>query len=252
MRSCVAAFIVLFSSAANAQAVDPYDPRYKPFEVESYGFEVRVGYGSCAMNSLKKDLHYYQKQLQDSIPVKVVNDYPPYYNFGVSGFVDFEDWDFGASFTFYSTGGRIHYADYSGELGFEHLLKGYNFGPFARYKFLRSDKFNADLTVQMSYQHTNLLSSAWHRIGADEERESAEFYSDSFAFTVLLGGKYYITPWLYMGGRFGYFFDSKGLFRLLENKEIRLVDHEGVDMTSDWTGWRAEIFIGTRIKSRGY
>ena len=92
---------------------------------QGISFRFQAGYNMHNMAQLKKMQMGLAESISDEtgIPVKVVDDFPSFYNFQVQFLVTTPElFSTGMYIDYCSTGGRIHYKDYSGEYGFDQIL----------------------------------------------------------------------------------------------------------------------------------
>lgn len=87
----------------------------------------KVTYNSFAADGLKEIQNQVAGELRDmDIPVSAVESFPPYFGMQFQVLIPVKDsskLSFGVYYEQFSTGGRLHYKDYSGEVGFDQTLK---------------------------------------------------------------------------------------------------------------------------------
>lgn len=139
-------------------------------------FTFRTGYGSFSMAEMKK----YQDDLALGFPVspEITSQFPSYfvYDAGVDALFD-DNVIFGMSVSRGSTGGRVHYSDYSGEIGSDQLLSytavGMNIGTQL---VSQSGRLVLSAFVRPSIVITKFTASNYSTIGS-EHRESSRQYN---------------------------------------------------------------------------
>mgnify|MGYP003580715743 CR=1 FL=1 len=113
MRCFLPIFVFIFAISGN--------PTARLYAQVKLSVGATAGYASFSM----KDLKAYQREklLQFDLPMKVVDEFPPYLNYGANFTVNTKSGLFEAFLGHTSTGGRIHYGDYSGYASEELLAK---------------------------------------------------------------------------------------------------------------------------------
>ena len=206
--------------------------------------EIKSGYGAYAMDALRPLTREYTTNTNYA---KITDNFPAFINFGGSGSIVLDPWEFGVEYTYFSTGARAHYEDYSGELGFDQLVKAHAIGAFARYSFLRKPKFQLTASLALSNYISQLDMNQYMRIGDEKQEEGLEVVSGSVAITPMAGPVFKITNSIYTGFRVGYCVDLKGGLHVRKDKELKLLDDVGDQIHTDWSGVRSEVFVGVRV-----
>lgn len=207
--------------------------------------ELKTGYGAYAMGALRPITTEYRTNT--NYAVKITDNFPAFVNFGASGSIVLESWEFGVDYTYLSTGARAHYEDYSGELGFDQLAKAHAISSFARYSLLRKPKFQLKASLALSYYISQLDMNQYFRIGEEKQEDRFEVVSGSVAMTPMAGSVFKITKSIYTGFRVGYCVDLKGGLHVRKDKELKLLDDAGDQIHTDWSGIRSEVFVGVRV-----
>src|SRR6188768_3658563 len=73
-----------------------------------------ASFGSYAQRDFKDLMR--QDQKTSPYPLKIVNDYPAYFNYTARFRIGFNKFSFGHNFKLMSSGAKLHYRDYSGEV----------------------------------------------------------------------------------------------------------------------------------------
>jgi len=141
-----------------------------------------TGYGTYTMGDMKS----LQEELQEGYPVdaKITESFPgyAYYDLSVTKQTG-ERFVIGGYFTYGSTGGRIHYEDYSGEVSSNQLVRYYSLGfPLGIMisDDLDANAWNFQLDFKPHFTMGELLLEFSSRIGSQRDAGSYEFRSFNF------------------------------------------------------------------------
>lgn len=153
-----------------------------PSAKSQVGFGYRIGHGSYKMSAMSSLLVQIQRDLQQEFPVPmmVTDDFPNHYNHFAEVSYSKRNSDLGVNFTYLSTGGRVAYSDYSGELAYNLHAVGYRFGLHYRNFYFQTnpdqDK-NLSLFIELSPGITqNDISSQGYYRTETGRNELAEKY----------------------------------------------------------------------------
>jgi hypothetical protein len=135
------------------------------------------GYGTYSMNEMKS----FQNELLADFPddAKITEEFPGfmYYQLDVHTVIG-DHFLIGGYVNYGSTGGRIHYADYSGEASANQLIRYLSGGPHFGIQIgddEQSFNFHADLKPQFTYAMLDL--QFYSRLDTQAESESLKFTS---------------------------------------------------------------------------
>lgn len=200
----------------------------------------RVGMGNYSMKSQKL---FQQDFLQESeIPYRKVHEFPNFPTFGAAaGFRIAPKASVGIWFEFASTGGRLHYKDYSGYALMDQVLTSFQGGPFAQYRINKSEVWPLYVTAHGSVATvTQKIKSEFQLVGQPEVEE-----------VKLKATNLGIRPGIMLGhavGVFNFQFGIGAEFRseaTLKDKEERFFKtSDGKDLTAEWNGWRMTLGVG--------
>jgi hypothetical protein len=191
-----------------------------------------------------------QKDLQDDfrgqvLPWKPVDEFPPYWIYGGSLSLHLAP-RFGTSvsFEYGSTGGKLHYEDYSGSAHFTQRLRYTQFALGMFVQVNRSDRWPIFITVPVSISRTREELSYSVVVGSSKEEDSESFKAinlgirpgvmmhrrlNAFVFQANLGCELQLPGRLESDG---------GQILLLEN---------GDNVYAQWSGLRASLGIGLML-----
>jgi hypothetical protein len=140
-------------------------------------FTLRSGYGTYSMKQLKS----FQAELksQFTMPSEATEQFPGYIYFeGSFSLPVGQRINLGHDFTYGSTGGRIHYSDYSGALRADQLLNFSSFGTHATVRLSPAEQtVLLEVSLKASYIISNLELQFYQSIAGQTESEKFNFRS---------------------------------------------------------------------------
>ena len=206
----------------------------------------KVGVGTYQMKQLER----FQSELIQELPIpaKVVNDFPATLTYELGLTHQFsENMASGGFIGYYSTGGRSHYADYSGQLRFDHLLQAYNAGML----------FTVDLSdgedtkriapwffVKLSAIYTLYDLVQYLEIG--QENSSEEFYFKSLNVGLQPGFSFQI-PLRYFSICPEISYDLQLPGKLFFDDRAFLLNEQGEEVKANWSGFRVGVRVARRL-----
>jgi hypothetical protein len=208
---------------------------------QKFNIEVGYGMGTYSMTDLKE----LNSSILENLPVdaEITDNFPPqpFYIAGLSFMVNRKT-SFCITGSYCTTGSRISYKDYSGELIYDNILSSYSPGIQVSYtlldKMLRlTGETNFSLSFSKLKLQEEILSSS----------NSAKFYSNSFQIEPRFKLSYQIKC-IELGARAGYLIDFEGNNKKEGEKEFILRNTKtGKDIKTNWSGVRLSISIGILI-----
>jgi hypothetical protein len=208
-----------------------------------FKLSVSAGYGTYSM----KDLKVHQAAIQSQFPVdaKITSSFPGYWYYQLGGDYYFKSQYFvGASIAYGSTGGNIHYSDYSGEVGCIHKIKYVSVTfPVGWRLPLRQDKFNLQFELSPAVYSGDTRLEVETVVNGQPDRSAIEFESMNIGVQPAIRLERKAGPVLiFVEG--GYYFDiyrSKLIFK--DNKDFYLLTDNGEEVHADFTGLRAALGV---------
>ncbi len=139
---------------------------------------IRINSGINFFNM--KDLKEYQGMMNVNwFGTKAVKSFPPYFNYQLQTTLHFSQHIEGGIYTDYtSTGGRLDYKDYSGEIRYDQVVSRFSIGALFEYKIFKVDIFSIDLSSKLSYQTSKLKLESLLQLQGDEQSRTSEYTSD--------------------------------------------------------------------------
>ncbi len=222
------------------------------FSQSKVTFFTTISYDSYSMYELKN----LQKELLNSIresniPANITDSYPAYIGFQIGILIPFHDFNnhttsVGGLIGHTSTGGRIHYQDYSGEIRADQTIRETSIGVIIDHQIHFSKKFNLGINFSLNYIFSNMNNSLSTRIGNETQSQDLKFSSSSFG----------LEPGLVPSLNFGKFRLGVSLSYLIcapssleyENmSNAYLVNGKGKKVNIEWSGFHVGIQASVTI-----
>lgn len=226
IRYLLISWALLFPLAANSQHIIP---------------EISLGWGDYNMKELKE----MQSAISGYYPVRLksVNSFPPYYFYKASLFYAIDKFQFGFSWSHYSTGARDHYKDYSGEISVKQLIHTNVFSfPFL-VRINQEKRFNFFFSLEPGIMHTKYVMLEEVRILSESNRDKYSDYSNSLSLQPSLKFSYSLGRWQ-PSINMGYFFDTK---ITVETEDTEIIFNKDESKYSDFSGVRFWVSLAYKI-----
>jgi hypothetical protein len=201
-----------------------------------------AGYGTYQMRDLKNLLQVELEEVE--IPVRITENFPPYVNGGFQVGVHHDFFETGFRYGHYSTGGRVHYKDYSGEYGFDVTMNAHTIGAFTRMVLFEKQKFQLKGAVAGLACFSYGKIEEYLIVNGEKDNLLLEVASTSFVLEPSLVPTLQVADVLYVGLSLGCALDLGGGLHLAEDREAKLVDNKGEPITTNWYGIRTGILLG--------
>lgn len=210
--------------------------------------KTRIAYGAYDMEGLKelqKDLLGFYTRM--NLPTRIVENFPPYWTYQVqlSGQVN-PDFSLGLVGGIASTGGRIHYQDYSGEVVLDMLAARRALGLALEWNLSnRENIFQTSSTLQITgfRQHVDINETM--SVGEQDFTDDAGMKSSGFGVELgVLSGPdwHHILIQGYTGLHISF---SKSFKPEDETNDLTPLINRSTTLT--WSGFRAGILIGYKF-----
>lgn len=202
-----------------------------------------AGLGGFKMEEMKK--HQSEIQIQFPTNVKIIESFPSYWGYELSITGEVREWlRLGGMIGITSTGGRMHYADYSGEiecdqitiakmvaLQGEVLLNPYEGPPIF-------------FTCKTGAIFGNYVLDVLIDVNNNQDTEHLKFVANNVFIEPGLKISQHIfshlSATLYGGYNINVYKDE---LKLADNKDLFLLDNSGKVVRLDWTGFRVNLGI---------
>jgi hypothetical protein len=213
-----------------------YNARANNFETT-----ISMGYGNYQLT----DLRAFQKQslTKLGVDVKSVTSFPAYFNYQLTALYYIKSkWGVGATGGFFSTGGRNHYADYSGFYKLDLLLNAKNAGLV----------FNRKINFTGVYLIPEISSGAkWSTLKLDEdikvhtETKSTDYILNSLGWWVepRIRVCYQPLSFIMLGTSVGYEYNLPSKNHLADDSDRFLMLENQKNIKIGWSGMRFSMSI---------
>jgi hypothetical protein len=190
------------------------------------------------------DLRTFQKESLPVIdlPIESVTTFPPYYSYHASIlYYPGTQLGIGACGSFYSTGGRNHYADYSGYYKLDLLINCVNMGISSNYqiKLFPTIKIIPEISTGIKLSNLQLIE----KLHATEDLSSTEYKIKSLGWWIEPRVAIRYQPFKIIGisASVGYEYNDPSKNHLSHDKEryLQLKNNENVRI--GWSGIRAYL-----------
>jgi hypothetical protein len=154
----------------------------------------------------------------------------------------------GLSAGFGSTGGRLHYADYSGEVRTDWVVSRRSFGVFLEQAAVERATWATFVTTHGTFDVARLRYDTSFRVGDAASREDVEFSAWSFSVEpeLALEMRAFGPTFARVGAGFGYSF---GGTLTLDGEPVGLSGSTS-PLKLRWTGWRVGLTVGIDLGAR--
>ena len=133
---------------------------------QKWNISGEIFYGTFKMNSMKdlqEDMTLWYKN--NNNPSKIVNNFPAYVGYNVlAGYSVSPRVDLGGRFQYTSTGGRIDYGDYSGQVRYDNLLRSNSIGIFTTIRLANSPRWPVYFSFATGAARTSLKIVNYFRL----------------------------------------------------------------------------------------
>ena len=185
------------------------------------------------------------------IPAKVTESYPSYAGFQL-GFqmpvAKFGEHELliGIYGDYTSTGGRIHYQDYSGEVKYDQVAIAHSVGALMGVRTRFSQMFHLDVNASVRLVGSTLRYGGMMRIAGNTQSSNWEFTSTAVGF------EFGVLPTLDVLG-FGlgvsasYLVYPPSTLELSSNEDAHLLHANGKDVLIDWSGLKLGVVLSYEL-----
>ncbi|WP_299708400.1 hypothetical protein [uncultured Pontibacter sp.] len=227
------ACLLLSASAAMAQSTVYLEPR--------------LGFGTFSMQSMKE---LQQTVIANTdINVKATDTFGSYFQFGFNVVSDLGDQSrIGFFMEHGSTGGRVAYADYSGEFRMDTPVNYNTFGGlFYHHQAIKETKFSYIAGAELHMLMSTLKLQSYTRIEDEVESSEDKFNSYGLGLKPFVGLQY---PLMNMPTTLslGYFIDTNYPFHVPGELDQQLVKNSNNEtIQPSWSGLRINLSVGIPI-----
>jgi hypothetical protein len=188
----------------------------------------------------------------NNIPAKIIDSYPSYYGFKGGLLIPLQEQESytisaGGIAEYTSTGGRIHYQDYSGEIRADQIVEAWSLGGMIEYKIHYSEVFDLLLQGSTQYFFSSLKYTLILQVGNNNDTEKPQFHSSSFGIEpcIIPTVKYYGFQ---LGLSLSYLFFIPTNLEYDQVSNAYLLNKHGDKVNIDWSGFRIGVLISYSLK----
>jgi len=188
--------------------------------------EYTTGYGTYQLDDIKElqhsNLNNYGLKETESFPNYITHSASLGYGTGLH--------HFGSTFSYLTTGGRLHRADYSGSYTIDMIINGYRLGTFYRFYINKGfSPLSFYLQISPGVLFSNLEIKEQVIINSESVQENTKLKGFGLYVEPSIGAKYRVANWLQFLLRGGYEFDFPGKMKL---------SGQETQIESNWNGFR--------------
>lgn len=207
---------------------------------QGWSIDYSFGYGTYQLDDIKSLQH----SMLNNYGLKETDFFPNYITHSVSLGYYTGHHHFGSNFSYLTTGGRLHRADYSGAYTVDMILDGYRLGAFYRY-YINTGFSPLSIYLQTSpgVLFSTLKIEEQVNVYSESAQETTELKGVGIYFEPTIGAKYCFTNWMQFSFGGGYEVDFPGKMKL---------SGQETEIEANWNGFRLYggiIFIIPAIKS---
>lgn len=218
----------------------------------AHGQYFRIGAGSTYGTYSMKGLKEFQQETLPAInfvPVKIVESFPSGFGYDINLSYSKSNFQLGGYYSFCSTGGRIHYRDYSGEIKFDQVVDGNSIGVSTMWKVNLSENYNLFLGFRSGLTISNLNVNNSISLGNQTaENISYLFKSINLNISPSIEYEYLINDFILFASLRYEANLAKSSFNLNGDQNIFIELDNGENLKADWNGVRISIGIKYRFK----
>jgi hypothetical protein len=194
-----------------------------------------------------KDLKEYQGMMNVNwFGTKAVKSFPPYFNYQLQATLLFSQHIEGGIYTDYtSTGGRLDYKDYSGEIRFDQVVSRISVGALFEYKIFQVDMFSINLSSKLSYQTSKLKFESSLQIQGDTQNSMIEYTSDGLGIEPGVAAGFTYSLFL-IRLEASYQLSFCGAYSS-EGHKLNNVSEAFGDISPEWNSFKLAITFGVTI-----
>jgi hypothetical protein len=203
-----------------------------------------LGFGSYAMSGLHARQQMYVNMYYGK--PKVVEDFPAYFYYDITvAFPIVKRFSIGLAFSSHSTGGRVHYADQTGEIQVDHLVSGTFIAVYPRFRVIDKPAYSLTLYAKdgiilskVSYHEKFVLNGTTQ----SQRNDSGEGMAASLELGLIANKE--LIPHVYAQLSLGYHMNHSPA-------EISFPEHPSFydnEVSCDWSGVRIAAGIQLKLK----
>jgi hypothetical protein len=201
-------------------------------------FEIGFGIGNYSMKDLKKLNSANLKILP--VEAKITDNFPsvPNYDCGLFYLLN-KHISIGLTERYNTTGSRISYKDFSGQLTYDNILSSFATGVQGEYSLiLKNIRFSATSNISYSFSKLKMKNLILRSVDLSKYKSNSIQIEPCFKLS-------YIINKIELGARAGYQIDFGGKNKLNGDKNLILTNlTTGKEIQNNWSGIRVAVSIG--------
>jgi hypothetical protein len=205
---------------------------------------VKVNYNFFDMSGLKDLQSDILSDIKNQgIEARITESYPAFFGFQAGLLFPLEEKFFiGGFFDHTSTGGRIHYSDYSGEIKADQIAKANSIGGILSLKAVNKELFNLDIQLCARFIFISFDNEFLFRIGEEQQKQKYSF--SSFSFGIEPG----VVPSLVLssfniGLSVSYLLSLSTTLEYDDYEEAYLTSSSGEKVGINWSGLKLGVIV---------
>lgn len=203
-----------------------------------------AGYGLYKLNEIK-DFQLNLRDYYSTLGVMALEKFPDNLFYALSADYNLNKKDaIGIAGSYYSTGGRNHVKDYSGEYKLDLLLNCFSLGFRYRGMVCNFNKYFIFAQLESGMHFSTLTMD--ERLTVSKETligNNYTFISNNFYGEPSLGFSYSYSEKINFNLSLGYEYDFKGNFHEIDDRNAILTNLKGDNVHVDWSGLRTSLGV---------
>lgn len=193
---------------------------------QGWSFDYSIGYGSYQLDGIKT----IQSSMQGKFGLEITDRFPSHITHSAAVGYNIGRHSFGSNFSYLTTGGRLHRADYSGSYTVDMIMNGYRVGAFYRHSIKTGfSPVSIYLQISPGVLFSSLEINEQVTVYTESDQENTKLKGHGFYTEPTIGVKYNLSNYLQfsLGGGYEIDFLSKMKYSGQETNVEAL-----------WTGFR--------------
>jgi len=217
-----------------------YNTAYSQFARSVY---VKGSYNFFNMSDLKNlQQEFYDDLIQQGIGAKITDSYPAHYGLQAGLLIPLalssaKEIRLGGFVDFTSTGGRVHYSDYSGEIKIDQKATAVSIGATISFSAYTKDIFQLYLDLNTRIIFSKLKNEISSRLFEQTETQTLDFSSVSFGFEPAIVPSINVYPFNF-GISVSYMLALPTTLQFSAYDGANLLNKNGDEVTINWSGFK--------------
>jgi hypothetical protein len=209
---------------------------------DNFEISLSTGKGFYKLQDMKS---FQELSIPDyGVDIRMVESFPSYYFYSVSAcYYIHGNWGVGFEGSFFSTGARNHYEDYSGYYKLDLILKSQNAGLLVNHRFRFFNRFFVIPEVNGGIKFSSLDISENLKVYNDSLVSSMQFNNYSFFAKPRLRLAFNPVSHLCVGMSGGYEFNFPRELFFKDNKNMILINSHSQKVLLDWSGFQLALSL---------